>query len=67
MYKNLFEKLKLWKNFYFQNKLKQFEKGIKNTCKVVKVITGRSKVYNDIFPKSLNMEITSKKTIAIVI
>ena len=40
---------------------------IGNTWKIIKVIIGKSKVYNDNFPKSLNIdekEITGKKTIA---
>ena len=68
MYKSLFEKLKLQsKKLYFQNKLKQYENNIKNTWKIMKVIIGKSKVYNDNFPKILNIdkkEITYKKTIA---
>ena len=68
MYKSLFEKLKLQsKKLYFQNKLKQYENNIKNTWKIMKVIIGKSKVYNDNFPKILNIdkkEITDKKTIA---
>ena len=71
MYKSLFEKLKLQsKKLYFQNKLKQYENNIKNTWKIMKVIIGKSKVYNDNFPKILNIdkkEITDKKTIAEVI
>ena len=67
-YKSLFEKLKLQsKKLYFQNKLKQYENNIKNTWKIMKVIIGKSKVYNDNFPKILNIdkkEITDKKTIA---
>ena len=56
MYKNLFEKLKLQsKKLYLQNKLKQYENTIKNTWKIM-VIIGKSKVYNDAFPKSLNIE-----------
>ena len=52
MYKSLFEKLKLQsKKPYFQNKLKQYENKIKNTWKVMKVIIGKSKQYNDNFPK----------------
>ena len=68
MYKSLFEKLKLQsQKLYFQNKLKQYENNIKNTWKIMKVIIGKSKVYNDNFPKILNIdkkEITDKKTIA---
>ena len=68
MHKSLFEKLKLQsKKLYFQNKLKQYENNIKNTWKIMKVIIGKSKVYNDNFPKILNIdkkEITDKKTIA---
>ena len=68
MYKSLFEKLKLQsKKLYFQNKLKQYENNIKNTWKIMKVIIGKSKVYNNNFPKSLNIGkkgITDKKTIA---
>ena len=68
IYKNLSEKLKFQsKKLYFQNKLKQYENNIKNTWKIMKVIIGKSKVYNDNFPKSLNIdkkEITDKKTIA---
>ena len=68
MYKSLFEKPKLQsKKLYFQNKLKQYENNIKNTWKIMKVITGKSKVYNDNFPKILNIdkkEITEKKIIA---
>ena len=68
MYKSFFEKLKLQsKKLYFQNKLKQYENNIKNTWKIMKVIIGKSKVYNDNFPKILNIdkkEITDKKTIA---
>ena len=68
MYMNLFEKLKLQsKKLYFQNKLKQYENNIKNTWKIMKVIIGKSKVYNENFPKILNIdkkEITDKKTIA---
>ena len=64
----MFEKLKLQpKKLYFQNKLKQYEDDIKNTWKIIKIIIGKSKVYNDNFPKSLNIdkkEITDKKTIA---
>ena len=55
------------KKLYFQNKLKQYENNIKNTWKIMKVITGKSKLYNDNFPRSLNIgkkEITDKKTIA---
>ena len=67
MYKSLFEKLKLQsKKLYFQNKLKQYENNIKNTWKVMKVIIGKSKVYNYNFPKILSIgkkEITDKKTI----
>ena len=67
-YKSLFEKLKLQsKKLYFQNKLKQYENNIKNTWKIMKVIIGKSKVYNDNFPKILNIdkkETTDKKTIA---
>ena len=40
---------------------------IGNTWKIIKVIIGKSKVYNDNFLKSLNIdkkEITDKKTIA---
>ena len=51
MYKNVFEKLKLQsKILYFRNKLKQYENNIKNTWKIMKVIIGKSKVYNDNFP-----------------
>ena len=67
MYKSLFEKLKLQsKKIYFQNKLKQYENNVKNTWKFMKVIIGKSKVYNNNFPKLLNIdkkEITDKKTI----
>ena len=65
--KSFFEKLKLQsKKLYFQNKLKQYENNITNTWKVMKVIIGKSKMYNDNFPKILNIdkkEITDKKTI----
>ena len=68
MYKSWFEKLKLQsKKLYFQNKLKQYENNIKNTCKVMKVMIGKSKVYNANVPKILNIdkkEITDKKTTA---
>ena len=68
MYKSFFEKLKLQsKKLYFQNKLKQYENNIKNTWKIIKVIIGKSKVYNDNFPKILNIdkkEIIDKKIIA---
>ena len=68
LYKSLFEKLKLQsKKLYFQNKLKQYENNIKNTWKIMKVIIGKAKVYNDNFPKILSIdkkEITDKKTIA---
>ena len=68
MCKNLFEKLKLQsKKLYFQNKLKQYGNYIKNTWKIMKVTIGKSKLYNDNFPKSINIykkEITDKKTIA---
>ena len=68
MYKSFFEKLKLQsKKLHFQNKLKQYKNNIKNTWKIMKVIIGKSKVYNDNFPKILNIdkkEITDKKTIA---
>ena len=54
MYKSLFEKLQS-KKPYFQNKLKQYENNIKNTWKIMKVIIGKSEVYNDNFPKILNI------------
>ena len=67
-YKNLFEKLKKQsKMLYFQNKLKKCQNDIKNTWKIMKSITGKSRVQNDSFPKSLiiaNEEITDKKSIA---
>ena len=68
MYNSLFERLKFQsKNLYYQNKLKQYENNIKNTWKIMKVIIGKSKVYNYNFSKILNIdkkEITDKKTIA---
>ena len=68
IYKNLFEKLKKQsKKLYFQNKLKQYENNIKNTWNVMKAVIGKSKICNDKFPKSLNInkeEITDKKIIA---
>ena len=68
MYKSFCEKLKLQsKKLYFQSKLKQYENNIKNTRKIMKAIIDKSKVYNDNFPKILNIdkkEITYKKTIA---
>ena len=68
MYKDLFEKLKKQsKKLYFQNKLKICENYIKNTWKIMKSIIGKSRVQNDLFPKSLiiaNEEITDKKSIA---
>ena len=68
MYSNLFDKLKLQsKKLYFQNKLKQYKNNIKITWKIIEVIIGKPDVYNDNFPKSLNIgkkEITGKKTIA---
>ena len=68
MYKSLFEKLKLQsKKLYCQTILKQYENNIQNTWKVMKTIIAKSKVYNDNFPKILNIdkkEITDKKTIA---
>ena len=68
MYKNLFEKLKKQsKKLYFQNKLKKCENDIKNTWKIMKSVTGKSRVQNDSFPKSLiiaNEEITDEKSIA---
>ena len=68
MYNNLFDKLKLQsKKLYFQNKLKQYKNNIKITWKIIEVIIGKPNVYNDNFPKSLNIgkiEITGKKTIA---
>ena len=68
MFKNLFEKLKKQsKKLHFQNKLKTCENNIKNTWKIMKSITGKSRVLNDSFPKSLtiaNEEITDKKSIA---
>ena len=58
------KKLKLQSKFlYLQNKLRQYEKNMKNTWKNMKVIIGKPKVYNDNFPKSLNIdkkEITDK-------
>ena len=68
MYNNLFEKMKKQsKKLYLQNKLKISENDIKNTWKIMKSVTGRSRVQNDSFPKSLsidNEEITDKKSIA---
>ena len=68
MYQNLFEKLKLQsKKNYFQIKLKHYENNIKNNWKIVKVISSKSKVYNDNFPKTFNIdkkEIIDNKTIA---
>ena len=65
MCKNLFEKLELnFKKRYFQNKLKHYGNNIKNTWKIMKVIIGKSKVYNDNFLKRLNIdkkEVTDKK------
>ena len=44
VYKNLLEKLKLQsKKLYFKNKLKQYKNNIKNTWKIMKDITGKSK------------------------
>ena len=64
----MFEKLKKQsKKLYFQNKLKQYENNIKNTWNVMKAVIGKSKICNDKFPKSLNInkeEITDKKIIA---
>ena len=68
MYNNLFEKMKKQsKKLYLQNKLKICKNGFKNTWKIMKSVTGRSRVQNDSFPKSLsidNEEITDKKSIA---
>ena len=71
IYKNLFENLKKKKkqskNLYFQNKLKQYENNIKNTRNVMKAVIGKSKICNDKFPKSLDInkeEITDKKITA---
>ena len=47
---------------YLQNKLKQYENNIKNTF--IWAVTGKSKICNDKFPKSLDInkeEITDKK------
>ena len=57
MHKSLFEKLKLQsKKIYFQNKPKQYANNVENTWKIMKVIIGKSKVYNNNFPKILNIE-----------
>ena len=68
IYKNLFEKLKKQsKKLYFQNKLKQDENNIKNTWNVMKAVIAKSKICNDKFSKSLDInkeEITDKKIIA---
>ena len=55
------------KKLHFQNKLKQYENNIKNTWNVMKAVIGKSKICNDKFPKSLDInkeEITDKKMIA---
>ena len=68
IYKNLFEKFKKQsEKLYFQNKLKQYENNIKNTWNVMKAVIGKSKICNDKFPKSLDInkeEITDTKIIA---
>ena len=67
LYRNLFEKLKFQsKKLYFQSKLKQYN-NFKSILKIMKVIIGNSKAYNDKFPKSLDIDkrnIFGKKTIA---
>ena len=56
LYKNLFEKLKLQsRKLYFQNKLKQYN-NFKNIWKIMKVIIGNSKAYNENLPKCLNID-----------
>ena len=55
------------KKLYFQNKLKKCENNIKNTWKIMKSITEKSRVQDNSFPKSLiiaNEEITDKNSIA---
>ena len=57
-------KKKTVKKLYFQNKLKHYENNIKNTWNVAKTVVGKSKICNDKFPKSLDInkeEIIDKK------
>ena len=46
---------------YFQNKLKQYENDIKNTWNVMKTVIGKSKIYDDNFPKII--DINKKKSL----
>ena len=68
IHKNLFENLKKQsKKLHFQNKLKQYENNIKKTWNFMKAVIGKSKICDDKFPKSLDInkeEITDKKIIA---
>ena len=65
IYKDLFEKLeKQSKKLCFQNRLKKYKNNIKNTWNIMKGVIGKSKICNDKFPKSLDInkeEITDKK------
>ena len=59
----MFKKLKnSQKSFIF--KIKQYQNNIKSTWNVMKAVMGKSKICNDKFPKSLDInkeEITDKK------
>lgn len=51
------KKIKLQlKKLYIQNKLKKNENNVTNTWKIMKIVIGKSKVYNDNFPKRLNID-----------
>ena len=56
IYKHLFEKLrKNVKQIYYQSKLTDYQNDIQYTWKVIKEITGKSKLNSDRFPKPINV------------
>ena len=67
-YKQLFEKIKKdSKKKYFQEKLSFYKNDIKNTCKTLKDVIGKTKINENRLSKKIaleNKEITDQKTIA---
>ena len=68
MYKNLFEKIKIKsKREYYSSVLKKHQNNSKETWKIMKEITGKTKNMNDSFPRKIlinNTETFKKEQIA---